>query len=59
MKLPIALVVERREDIPEAVRKARSLPVWDGRRAIPVTHSAIYTARRIQDGWRVEWEAEA
>ena len=52
----VALIVDRKADIPAAVARARTLPVWDGRASIPVTHAERYTVRQSPlGGWRVEW----
>ena len=55
----VALIVDRKADIPAAVARARTLPVWDGQVSIPVTHAECYTVRRSPlGGWRVEWTAQ-
>jgi hypothetical protein len=56
--MDVALVVDRKADIPAAVARARSLPVWDGRASIPVKHAEPYTVTRMTGGgWRVDWTA--
>ena len=56
MDMDVALIVARKADIPAAVARAKSLPVWDGHDSIPVKHAESYTvARSPLGGYRVEW----
>lgn len=54
--MEVALIVARKADIPSAVARARALPVWDGRKSIPVEHAEPYTITPSPGGGhRVQW----